>query len=82
MNFLALFELLLTIILFSHLFACAWSILHRFEKTIFIDQQTWMDNSKFIVDSILQKYIMSYYFSIITMCTVGYGDITPVNLTE
>ena len=38
-----------------------------------------MDNLKLNGNSIFSKYIMSFYFSIITMCTVGYGDITPVN---
>ena len=32
MNFMALIELIITILLFSHLLACSWTILHRVEK--------------------------------------------------
>ena len=27
-------------------------------------------------------HLISYYFSTVTMITVGYGDITPVNTIE
>lgn len=28
------------------------------------------------------EYIYAYYFATVTMVSVGYGDITPVNSTE
>lgn len=30
-------------------------------------------------DSPLEKYILSLYWSCITMTTIGYGDIGPIN---
>lgn len=27
-------------------------------------------------------YIYAFYFATVTMCSVGYGDITPVNILE
>lgn len=30
----------------------------------------------------LEKYIYSLYFVLTTMLTVGYGDISPVNIAE
>ena len=33
-------------------------------------------------ESILTKYIFSLYFSVVTVTTVGYGDITPSNYIE
>lgn len=30
----------------------------------------------------LDKYIYSLYFVLTTMLTVGYGDISPVNISE
>lgn len=33
-------------------------------------------------DSKTELYILSIYFGFITMTTVGYGDISPVNIKE
>ena len=43
MNFMALFELILIIIYFSHFLACAWSLLNRIEKDYFNVVETWLE---------------------------------------
>ena len=32
--------------------------------------------------SILERYVFSLYFSVVTVTTVGFGDITPSNYIE
>ena len=38
---------------------------------------TWMDKNGITNDSWWSQYLHAYYFSTVTMVTVGYGDITP-----
>ncbi|KAL4499045.1 hypothetical protein ABPG72_016947 [Tetrahymena utriculariae] len=46
------------------------------------NQQTWLVQAGIYDNGIAERYLNSLYFSIITMITVGYGDIKPIADSE
>ena len=76
-HFYSLFILLVRIFIISHLAACIWHLLG-----ISYDN-SWLKNSKELINNPWEvRYLYSIYFILITMNTVGYGDISPVNSPE
>ena len=79
----ALFDLLsliMKVLFFAHFYACIWHICAYSFKAQ--DQLTWLDKANITMDKWNTRYVYSLYFSITTMITVGYGDITPQNPQE
>jgi len=65
----------------AHISCCAWNYLASTEisyGTLF----TWLDLLNIRNEGWQIKYVNSLYYSIVTMVTVGYGDITPQNPVE
>ncbi|KRX10404.1 Cyclic nucleotide-binding protein [Pseudocohnilembus persalinus] len=78
---LRLILLLSQYLLVSHLLSFFWIELHCIEiKNDY--KQTWMDSRNLRDQNWLTQYIYTFYFNIVTMSTVGYGDITPVTTLE
>ena len=71
----------MTIIFFAHLFACGFLLVHFIEVS-YGQHNTWVYYYSFNPDNNLELYINSLYYIVITMITVGYGDIHPVNNAE
>ncbi|MCI5081987.1 MAG: cyclic nucleotide-binding domain-containing protein [Saprospiraceae bacterium] len=65
-NELSLLYMVLGMLIFTHWISCGWLVIH----------QPSINSSSF------EQYIDALYWSITTVTTVGYGDITPNNLTE
>ncbi|KAL4500332.1 hypothetical protein ABPG72_003283 [Tetrahymena utriculariae] len=87
MNFIQLIKLIKNILLVSHYFACAWVQVAYWEKSSLSKwnsiTKTWMDQVEILkYGGWGSQYIAAYYFSTVTMITVGYGDIYAVNETE
>ena len=60
---------------------------HTFALALYCVSFANVDNNWISVNNLLEyspyeKYIYSLYFTLSTMLTVGYGDISPVNIDE
>ena len=65
----------------AHISCCAWNYLASVEISYGIEF-TWLDLLKIRTEHWEVKYVNSLYYAIVTMVTVGYGDITPQNSIE
>mmetsp|Transcript_6484 Transcript_6484/g.7871 ORF Transcript_6484/g.7871 Transcript_6484/m.7871 type:complete len:918 (-) Transcript_6484:222-2975(-) len=72
----------------AHWMACCWGLMANADWLTEGESITWFDllvlDSKDpeLVDDPYGQYIMSIYFAVMTLTTVGYGDIHPTNGTE
>ncbi|KAL4505242.1 hypothetical protein ABPG72_016309 [Tetrahymena utriculariae] len=61
---------------FAHLFACFWYYVGT------LSNQGWINFYQLENSDVYSNYICSYYFAIVTMTTIGYGDITAKTTQE
>lgn len=66
------------ILLMAHFWSCGFLIIGYSE----LKNENWITHFEFENLSPLDLYINTMYFSIITMVSVGYGDISPINRYE
>lgn len=76
----SLLKLLVTVLYSAHIITCIWLFVCRMES----EQGTisWMEKSEVEDSEWYIKYLYSYYFTTVTMVSVGYGDITPASNSE
>ena len=75
-----LFWFSITLLFVLHLIACAWVFVGRFFLDISADN--WIFRGQFLDQDNLGLYVISLYWTVTTVATVGYGDIHAVNLFE
>ncbi|CAK60746.1 unnamed protein product (macronuclear) [Paramecium tetraurelia] len=74
---ISLLKLILTLMYILHMFSCIWyfnsnlSIEDSWIQYKFLDQQPWQ-----------AQYLEAFYFAIVTMLTIGYGDNVPKSSNE
>ncbi|CAI2386158.1 unnamed protein product [Moneuplotes crassus] len=59
-------------------FSCSFHILHYYN----VEDENWLRNGSFSDDDTLQKYMLSLFWTLQTITTVGYGTITLTNSLE
>ena len=72
-------RLLTLVIVSSHLVACSWFYSSYAEG---YQQNSWVVRENLVEKSAPAQYLRSIYWSITSMTTVGYGDITPKRNVE
>ena len=70
------------VIFFSHMISCMW-----WGLSTTISTRAWLDDPLMVYDPLRyapfqQQYIASLYWTVTTLTTTGYGDITPENNAE
>ncbi len=81
-NILSLSLLILRLIIVTHIGACIWHLLAFNIQESQPNTITWLSSKNLINENWSVRYIYSFYYVLITMNTVGYGDITPQNPWE
>ena len=74
-----LFWFIVWLVLLLHLFACCWIFFAKLNEE---EDDNWILCRGYTDYSNLELYIVGVYFSITTLATVGYGDLTACNMTE
>ena len=78
-SFERLFLFLLVFLLFCHVICCLWVAAARFDD---FGPDTWVTRYGFFDKSNIELYVASFYFTITTITTVGFGDISGGTAAE
>jgi hypothetical protein len=71
--------LLVIFLLLVHIIACFWIFIAKFDES---SKENWIYNKDFTDVEDYELYVTSFYFSVTTIVTVGYGDITAISTGE
>lgn len=74
-------RLFFTLLLIAHILACMFLGLAVYQKYINIENN-WLTKYDSNENNFYAMYCYSLYLTVMTMTSVGYGDITPANLIE
>ena len=77
-----LLSLLFKTLFLAHFIACLWYALGCYSKNNSDTNRSWLDINRIIELPWQNRYLYSLYWVFMTLCTVGYGDVTPQNSQE
>ncbi|CAD8086148.1 unnamed protein product [Paramecium primaurelia] len=78
-------KLLVTLLYIFDIFACSFYAMGLY--SISIQEPTWLEYSNSVIGNIdemhhVTQYIISYFWAVETLVSMGYGEITPMNQYE
>ncbi|KAM3132071.1 hypothetical protein pb186bvf_015815 [Paramecium bursaria] len=79
-SLLNLVKLICAILYFLHSFSCIWLYFGKYMTNL--GYETWITNHNLQYSSFWLQYLEAFYYSTVTMISVGYGDVTPQNSLE
>ncbi|KAL4510860.1 hypothetical protein ABPG73_007938 [Tetrahymena malaccensis] len=79
-NALSLFNLFVNVLFISHVFASIWIFIGRQQQLMIGD--SYLNKRLIYHQNWYDWYIQTIYYVVVTMTTVGYGDIVPSTNTE
>lgn len=74
-----MFLIFMKLLLLVHIIACLWATSANFEINSNIN---WLAAQGIQDKSMYEKYMVAFYWAIVTTATVGYGDVIPTNKFE
>jgi len=83
-DLIEIFLVLFKLVCITHIFACLWHSIAYYQYLSDNTSQTWFLSINYVTpqSSWFERYMTSIYWSLTTLMTVGYGDITPKNMNE
>jgi hypothetical protein len=66
-------------LILNHLSACFWFLIAKFDD---FSPETWVSRLGYNDESLYDLYLLSFYFTLTTVTTVGYGDINAGTSAE
>jgi hypothetical protein len=69
----------LVFFLLIHIIACFWIFIAKFDES---SKDNWIYSKGYHDNDVYDLYVSSFYFSVTTIVTVGYGDITAISSGE
>lgn len=78
-NIERLIYFIMAFLILSHLSACIWFLIAKLQD---LDPDCWVSRLGFIDYSTFDLYIISFYWTLTTVTTVGYGDVNAGTTVE